>query len=39
MRKAHAKPACQAWMGSSVFRYTGNMTTKITMNRCGTLGP
>jgi hypothetical protein len=39
MRKAQAKPACQACTGSSVFRYTGSITTKMTMNICGTLGP
>ena len=36
---AQASPACQACIGSSVARYTGSMTTKITMNMCGTLGP
>lgn len=36
---AHASPASQARIASSVFRYTGSMTTKTTMNMCGTLGP
>jgi hypothetical protein len=39
MRNAHASPACHACSGSSVARYTGSMTTKTTMNMCGTLGP
>jgi hypothetical protein len=37
--KAHASPADHAWMGSLVLRYTGSITTKTTMNMCGTLGP
>jgi len=39
MMKAQARPACQASIGSLVFRYTGSMTTNTTMNMCGTLGP
>ncbi len=36
---AHARPDSQACIASLVFRYTGSMTTKTTMNMCGTLGP
>lgn len=37
---AHASPrACQAALASFVCRYTGSITTKTTMNMCGTLGP
>ena len=36
---AQASPDIQASMGSLVARYTGSMTTKTTMNMCGTLGP
>ncbi len=36
---AHARPDCQACIGSLVARYTGSITTNTTMNMCGTLGP
>ncbi len=39
MMNAQASPACQARIGSFVFRYVGSMTRKTTMNMCGTLGP
>ena len=39
MIKAQARPASQASMASLVFKKTGSMTTKTTMNMCGTLGP
>jgi hypothetical protein len=31
--------ACQARIGSLIFRYVGSITRKTTMNMCGTLGP
>ena len=39
MMNAQASPACQAWIGSPVRSCTGSITTKTTMNMCGTEGP
>ncbi len=38
-KNTHTRPADQPFMGSPVFRVTGNMITKVTMNMCGTLTP
>ena len=39
MMKAHARPAVQAAIGSFVAMNVGSITTNVTMNMCGTLGP
>ena len=39
MMKAHARPAVHAAIGSFVAMNVGSMTTNVTMNMCGTLGP
>ena len=39
MMNAHARPASQALTGSFVARNVGSITTNVTMNMCGTLGP
>src|SRR5436190_23030733 len=39
MMNAHARPAVHALIGSLVAMNVGSMTTNVTMNMCGTLGP
>ncbi len=39
MMKHQASPACHASTAFFVASQVGSMTTKTTMNMCGTLGP
>jgi len=38
-KNTQTRPADQPFMGSPVFKVTGSMMTKVTMNMCGTLTP
>ncbi len=38
-KNTQTRPADQPFMGSPVFKVTGSMITKVTMNMCGTLTP